>query len=214
MPKAKAQNPSGKSRNWATIVYPDSAPENWRDTLDSLRVSALISPLHDSDVNADGEPKKPHYHVIFVFDGPTTEKNAQALADQIGAVKVERVASLRSYGRYLCHLDNPEKAQYAIKDVLALGTVDYLDLISSAADVDSAITAMEQWCDDNGVVSYAALCRYARAEKPEWVRILRHRATVHMKAYLQSCQWEATNGIVPVFVEPASSGSELADSEN
>ena len=97
--------------------------------------------------------------------------------------------------RYLCHMDNPEKKQYSPDDVICLGGADYVNCVATAADLDRVITDMEQWCDDQGIVSYAALCRYARKHRPDWSRALRYRCTVHMKAYLQSAQWEVKNGI-------------------
>ena len=39
-----------RRRNFATIVYPDSAPENWLKILASHHVPACVSPLHDSDL--------------------------------------------------------------------------------------------------------------------------------------------------------------------
>lgn len=195
--KKKQQGQGKKTRNWAFVAYPDSLPDNWRDVLAECHVDMLISPLHDSDVNADGEVKKSHYHVVLHFPGPVTAGNAQRVSDSVNATQVQSVASLRSYARYLCHMDNPEKAQYALSDVVVYGSIDYLDLVSSAADVDSAISDMERWCDEYGVYSYACLCRYAREHRPDWARLLRHRCTTHMKAYLQSCQWELTNGIDP-----------------
>lgn len=56
-------------RNFATVVYPESAPENWQDILSRHCVPAFISPLHDKDINPTGEPKKPHYHVVLMFEG-------------------------------------------------------------------------------------------------------------------------------------------------
>ena len=47
-----------RKRNWVFVVYPDSAPENWVEKLREMRVPGFISPLHDKDVNPDGEPKK------------------------------------------------------------------------------------------------------------------------------------------------------------
>lgn len=200
MSDAKPAGKAGKSRSWAFIAYPESMPDNWRDLLAEQHVQVLVSPLHDSDVNADGEPKKAHYHVIILFDGGARSSQAQKIADSLNGTVVQSVAQTRSYARYLCHLDNPEKAQYSTGDVLALGGVDYLDLISSAADVDSVIDQMEQWCDDNGCWSYAQLCRYARRYRPDWKRILRTRCTVHMKAYLQSCQWEVEHDMLPALM--------------
>lgn len=46
-----------RKRNWVFVVYPESAPENWREQLKEMLVPGFISPLHDKDVNADGSPK-------------------------------------------------------------------------------------------------------------------------------------------------------------
>lgn len=181
---------SKKARNWAFVMYPDSMPEDAIGILDSFHVKMLISPLHDDDVNPDGEPKKAHYHVVINLSGSGRQSQVQEIADAVNATQVQPVTSLRAYARYLCHMDNPEKAQYAVDQVVQLGGIDFYDLVASAADVDSAITEMEEWVDATGSFSYAALCRYARRNRPDWTRLLRTRCTVHMKAYLQSCQWE------------------------
>ena len=35
-------------------------------------LQCAISPLHDKDMNPDNTPKKPHYHVILTYSGPTS----------------------------------------------------------------------------------------------------------------------------------------------
>ena len=60
---------SDRTRNWVVIVYPESAPENWRSHLDDLHLEWIESPLHEFDVNADGEVKKAHWHVLLLFGG-------------------------------------------------------------------------------------------------------------------------------------------------
>ena len=62
-----------KTRNYATIVYPESAPKNWKEKLEQCFVPSFISPLHKDDVNADGQPKKEHYHVMIMFDNTKPE---------------------------------------------------------------------------------------------------------------------------------------------
>ena len=62
---AEQKKKDERKRNYATLVYPDSAPENWQEILSELKVPVFISPLHDKDVNADGKPKKPHYHFFY-----------------------------------------------------------------------------------------------------------------------------------------------------
>lgn len=58
---------SGRAVVWTFIVYPESAPENWRSLLDDLHVPWVEGPLHDKDTNPDGTPKKPHWHCLMDF---------------------------------------------------------------------------------------------------------------------------------------------------
>ena len=40
-----------RAKDWTFIVYPESAPSDWRSILaDKLQVKAIISPLHDKDI--------------------------------------------------------------------------------------------------------------------------------------------------------------------
>ena len=110
----------GRTRNYATVVYPESAPENWKTLISESKIPVFISPLHDNDFNATGEPKKPHYHVLTMFDTVKTKEQAETFFKTFGGVGCEVVNSTRAYGRYLCHLDNPDKAQYKIDDVISL----------------------------------------------------------------------------------------------
>ena len=68
-----------RARGWACVIYPESASDGWRDALAEQHVQVLVSPLHDADVTADGTPKKPHWHVLAMFEAPATEKAAASL---------------------------------------------------------------------------------------------------------------------------------------
>lgn len=181
-----------RTRNWATIVYPESASEDWQKLLDEEHIPAFISPLHNSDLNPDGEKKKEHYHVILCFAGNKTEEQVQEISNRLlSGVKVEKVKDIRAYARYLCHLDNPEKAQYRPCDVIGLGGLDYLEIVGSLADTDTAVREMMEWCREQGVYSFARLCDYAADERSDWFRVLTSKRTVFISAYLKSLQWEA-----------------------
>lgn len=90
-------------------MYPESAPENWREILADLHIPVLISPLHDKDVTPDGEIKKAHYHVIIMYGGVKTTAQAEAIIKKIGGVGVVPINHLPAYARYLIHLDDPDK---------------------------------------------------------------------------------------------------------
>ena len=102
----------GRTRNFATIVYEDSAPANWKEILAQTFVPAFISPYHDRDINPDGTPKKSHWHVLICFDSTKTLEQARDIFNLINGVGCEKVNSIRGYARYLCHLD--KKSLYYI----------------------------------------------------------------------------------------------------
>lgn len=178
-----------RTRNFATVVYPESAPENWQDILSEQFIPAFISPLHNQDVNPTGEVKKAHYHVMIMFDSVKTSEQAQAVFEKIGGVGCEVVQSVRGYARYLCHLDNPEKAQYPQESVRSLCGADYSGTIGLVIDKYKAIGEMIDYCRENLIYSYAALLEYCRNERFDWFRVLCDNGTVVMKEYLKSRSW-------------------------
>ncbi len=182
-----------RTRNYACVLYPESAPENWQEILVQHFVPCFISPLHNQDTNPTGESKKDHYHIMIMFDNVKTLEQAKEIFVSIGGVGCEVVKSLRGYARYLCHLDNPEKAQYKIEDVQALCGADYTGVIGLAIDKYKAIGEMIDFCVDNGIVSYSYLLEFARMNRFDWFRILCDCGTLVMKEYLKSREWSERN---------------------
>ncbi len=172
-----------RTRNYATVIYEESAPDKWQEILAEQLVPAFISPYHDKDINPTGEPKKPHWHVMIMFDNKKSIEQAKNIFDLIGGVGCEIVQSLRGYARYLCHLDNPEKVQYDIDGVRSLCGADYVEVIGLAVNKYKAVREMIAWCDDHNVYSYSALLRYASFERSDWFRILCDCATIVMREY-------------------------------
>lgn len=178
-----------RTRNFATVVYPESAPAEWRNILIEQFIPAFISPLHNADINPGGEIKKEHYHVMIMFDGVKTIEQAKAVFDLIGGVGCEIVQSTRGYARYLCHLDNPEKAQYSQEDVVALCGADYNSVISLVTDKYKAIKEIIAFCCENEMYKYCDLLEYCMVERPDWFRTLCDNGTYVVKEYLKSKGW-------------------------
>lgn len=162
---------SGRTRSYACVVYPDSAP-HFLELLTDLKVPCLVSPLHDSDTNPNGEPKKPHYHVLFCFDSVKSESQARDMINLIGGVGCEKVNSMRGYARYLCHLDNPEKAQYSPKNVTAFFGCDYQSIISLNSDRYGLIRDMLQFINSNQVYSFNQFLTWCADNNEDWFRSL------------------------------------------
>lgn len=116
-----------KKRNWGFVIYPESLPENWMDILMQSGLPLAISPLHDKDVNPDGTPKKPHFHVIAIYGSPTTFNNVKTLTDRLNAPIPIFLDQVRGMYRYHIHQDNPEKFQYDDKDRILLNGFSILD---------------------------------------------------------------------------------------
>lgn len=192
-----------RHRGWVWVSYPESVDEHWRDMLTNEGVPMFISPLHDRDVNADGTLKKEHNHGLMLWDSPTSYEVARAIADAIGAVMPPKnpkpgtpkpyAANVRSAARYLCHLDNPDKAQYDPEQVTCINCTlaDYYELISSAGDDDLILDAITDYIDENEVVSFAAFVRYCKQERPEWKRLAYHKYAPFITRYIKSCEWES-----------------------
>lgn len=183
-----------RTRNFATVIYLDSAPSNWQEILSDLHVQAFVSPYHDKDKNPNNENKKPHYHVMIMYDGKKSIEQAKENFDKIGGVGCEIVNSTRGYARYLCHLDNPEKEQYSIQDVKSFGGADYMSIINLVTDKYIIIGEMQDFCEKYNITSFYIICNYARKNRSDWYRALCDNSAFYMKEYLKSKKWSEENG--------------------
>lgn len=182
---------SERQRVFATVIYPESAPENFREIVESWHVEAFLSPLHDKDVNPTGEMKKAHYHLLVRFSGMKSVEQVKVLFMDIRAVGIEKVQSFIGMARYLCHLDNPEKAQYEKKDVLCFSGIDYYETIEKSADVLNTIKEMSRFVLKNDIFTLGALFEYADNEnKEDWIRVLTMKSTLWFTALVKSNAYE------------------------
>lgn len=180
----------GRTRNYACVVYPDSAPENWLSIIADSKIPCLVSPLHDKDKNPTGEDKKPHYHVLTMYDTVKTPEQAQAFFDTFKGVGVEVVSSLRGYARYLCHLDNPEKAPYSPEDVKAYGGANYSHIIGTMADKGKAIREMREFIHSEDITSFVDLFDFAAINREDWFDCLINSGAYVIKEYIKSYTWK------------------------
>lgn len=122
-----------KSRFWAFVMYPDSMPSNWLSILSNYHLPMAVSPIHSKDINADGEEKKAHYHVLVAYGNTTTSTVIQEISDSVNGTIVIPVVSCKGYYRYLTHKDNPEKKKYNENEIIHISgfsPADYWDYTS------------------------------------------------------------------------------------
>lgn len=159
---------------YATICYPESAPDNWIEILEDFHIQALISPLHDKDINQDGTLKKAHYHIILLFESLKSEKQVQEIVDRFGGIKTIPIHSLGAYCRYLCHLDDPDKMQYKIEDVIELGGANYRECCrtNDSEKDEKNLMGLTQLILDNDISYFHKVVEAVLAEHKEWFHAL------------------------------------------
>lgn len=175
-------------RDFATIIYPDSenTPDNWMGILQDMHIPCFISPLHDKDVSEDGNPKKPHYHLMTMYDSVKTKEQAIEVFQAIGGVGCEVVKTRRGHARYLCHLDDYNKAQYSKDDVIQFGGADYEEVISLISDKYAVLREMICFIKENGVTNIFELIDYAEKENlSDWWRMCMDKPYI-INIYVQS----------------------------
>ena len=158
-------------------------------------LKVAISPLHDKDTNPTGEPKKPHYHVIVSYDGPTTFGNVESLTKRLNQPIPQPLEQVRGYYRYLTHEDNPEKAQYDKADIRTLNGFNILDFVElTKSEVTKYIREIRRFICDNDITEYAALLDILDegvSIPPEWFEVaVTH--TMLFTGYLRSRRYMVT----------------------
>lgn len=150
-----------KKRNWAFIVYLDSAPDNWRDLLQETGCQFAISPYHDKDINPDGSVKKAHYHVIVCYDGPTSYNVILRITQLINATIPQPLEQIRGYYRYFTHMDNPEKYQYNESDITTINGFDINNYIEMTyTEVSRSLLEIQQLIRKEEINEYSVLLDY------------------------------------------------------
>lgn len=199
--KADEKRRGDRTRNWNIIVYPESAPENWREIIDDLHIKWIESPLHDKDVNPTGEPKKPHYHITLIFESNKTYEQVRQLTEQLNTVIPQKCQSVEGSIRYMSHTDNPEKYQYDRNKIVAHGNVEldrYFAMTTSQRY--ALIDEMAQFILDYDVVEFMDLKLYAMKERPDWNEVL-HSASYEIINLIKSRRHGERKPINPVTGE-------------
>lgn len=101
-----------RSSTWAFIVYPDSAPQDWKRILQLKVVASCVSPLHSPDPDGSGEERKKHYHVMLQYDSLKSFEQVESLSKSINGCSPIIIDCPSKYYDYLIHKNNPEKEQF------------------------------------------------------------------------------------------------------
>lgn len=198
-----AESP-GKSRYWHCLLYEDSARSDWRNFLECIGANVIISPRHDKDVfdKPDekrginiGDPKKPHYHLMLIWDGPTTRKNAKRIVDEIGGLELFEPFSVTGMVQYFTHKNSPKKAQYSREDMTSIGAVDIDKYYMAESDKLFQLDGLLDFIKLKNVWSFRILLDWTKKYNRDWYMLIvyTHRETV--KSYQRSLEYELRKGL-------------------
>lgn len=190
-------NKNAKGRAWTMVIYPESMPDDWLEVLQDSHVQFAVSPLHDQDENPDGTVKKPHYHLLILYDSPTTFKNVAELAERMNAPIPQKVSSSKGLVRYMIHQDNPEKHQYSREDIKGYNgfDVDSFFEISKSQRLD-VLKEISVFVMDNDIVHFDDLVNYAiyQADSPDWFEVISCHSTMYLNKLIDSVWQKQNNG--------------------
>lgn len=177
-----------KKRYWAFVLYPESAPLNWKDLLQRTGLPIAVSPLHDKDIDPTGQPKKPHYHIILCYDGPTTFNNVKTnITDPLGQPIPIALEQVKGYYRYLTHKDNPDKFQYSDSDILLFNDFDPLNFNDlTRSQVNAIIVELLVYIKTNRITEYSILLDNLVAESKFSALDVASSHTILFNSYISS----------------------------
>lgn len=187
----------GRSNRWQFVCYFNDeltvrslkfTPDDLAAFLTVLQVPAGFivhdkdtydAPQFDDDGNKvaeTGDAKKLHAHVLLEFDSLKSGDQVRDLLAPIAPFytgHVEKCIVPSACHRYLCHLDNPEKAQYKPEDVRCLNGFVYEPSVKLSPEARAAlIPEIIRFIQENQISSYAHLCKWAAFERPELVPVV------------------------------------------
>lgn len=174
-PEEKKQTKDGRSLCWTFIVYPDSAPEEWRKTLDTEMIPWVESPLHEGEKNPDNETeKKSHWHILLIFHTKKSFDQIREISKSLNATTPQICRNAKGLVRYMVHMDNPEKKQYSVSDIISHCGADVASYLrATGAARYELIAEMMDFVKQNNVVEIKELLFYARDNRFEdWFPLL------------------------------------------
>ncbi len=198
----KIRNPPSKSKYFCCILYPDSQTYDLDNVIKALAEEHLtfaVSPIHDRDVDNDGNLKKAHFHLLLAYSSATTLNNIIGWFKACGMPEsdlhsVRVCASGVGYYRYLTHKDNPEKAQYNDNDIRVFNDSDeiFKRFSKTASDRIDDLVRIFQIVDELNTISFHSLVQYLMLNERDLFKLLTSSSAlaICVKEYQRSLEYD------------------------
>lgn len=184
------ENANKRTRNWCFLVYPESAPEDWKSILDSKGVKWACSPLHDKDIEDDTNQitKKPHWHVVICYSGNKSYNQVIDDLQELNCPRPQICRDVRSSVRYFIHKDSPHKYQYNEDDIECYGGFDIGDFFNmSKSEIRLYRKEMADYIEEHDIIELMDFDSYCRKHKAEtWYRVLSENSTIYFDRLIKS----------------------------
>lgn len=171
---------NNRSSNWLFLVYPDSAPDDWREVIDDLHIRWTESPLHEFDIEPTGEVIKAHWHILLQYDSLKSFGQVLEVTDSVNGTRPIVCQSPRGSVRYFAHLDNPEKYQYNPALIVPHGGADVKELLKPTSGFRYAyIKDMARFIKENNIYYYDEFFEYCAENRfDDWFSLLCDNSTM------------------------------------
>lgn len=182
-----------RSHYWRFLIYPDSAPENWRKILNETLVDIAISPLHQPDE----EVLKPHYHGVVKFDSLKSFKQVKKIiTDPLNTVFPLIGNSGRKSYEYLIHVNHPEREQF--KDAEGNYRWDLIEHMNGATketfckeeEKEDEHINIIMYIQDNNISEMRELTNYCLGNELGWLNLIRKSSTFYNTLLTSNRAWK------------------------
>lgn len=206
------ENANRRARNWCAIVYPESAPEDWKEYLDKQGFMWACSPLHDMDIDDDSEQttKKAHWHIVICFSGNKSYDQMIDMLQYLNCPRPQICRDVRSSVRYFIHKDHPHKYQYSEDDIECYGGFDIGDCFNiSKSELRLYRKEMADYIEEHNVIELMDFDSYCRKFKTDtWYRVLSENSTIYFDRLIKSNRHRSRN-----YIEDANGNLRECDSD-
>lgn len=149
-----------RDRKFISILYPDD--ETHVSAMGKLMTEGynFAAILHDKDLHEDaehdGDPKKPHWHVVLKFKNPVW---SNSVAKNLGIAPnyIKQAKSLDGALCYLVHFGFEGKYQYDIEEVFGSLSSRVAFLVNDQDESTRALSIYDLIRNSPGIVSYSEI---------------------------------------------------------
>lgn len=142
-----------QSKTWELLLYEDC--DRHQEVIQDLiqksgNECGYLMIRHDRDINGDGTPKKPHWHVVFCFDSDTSIGTCEKMYPNIESTMWTKKNNRKESMKYLIH---------ATKNAIAEGKAKYSkdECLGDRVYINRYLGADHEW-DLSSIIDYIEEC--------------------------------------------------------